>query len=91
MIAFKNETEATKCNNLTISLNAHTAKRVTTILRRRIEKKIEDMVGEDQFGFRKGKGPRDTIGLLRILSEWTSEMDEELCAASPTGRRLPTM
>jgi len=27
------------------------------------------MVGEDQFGFRKGKGLRDTIGLLRILSE----------------------
>ena len=69
MIAFKNEPEATKCNNLTISLNTHTAKTIAAILRRRIENQIGDMVGEDQFGFRKGKGPRDAIGLLRILSE----------------------
>jgi hypothetical protein len=69
MIAFKKESDATKCNNLTISLNAHTAKRVAAILRRRIEKKIEGILGEDQFGFRKGKGPRDAIGMLRIISE----------------------
>jgi len=40
MIAFKNEPEVTKCNNLIISLNAHTVKRVAAIIRRRIEKKI---------------------------------------------------
>jgi LPS O-antigen subunit length determinant protein (WzzB/FepE family) len=55
MIAFKKEPEATKYNNLTISLSAHTAKRVAAILRRRIEKKIEDILGKDQSGFRKGK------------------------------------
>jgi hypothetical protein len=38
MIAFKNEPEVTKCNNLSISLNAHTGKRVATILRRIVKK-----------------------------------------------------
>jgi hypothetical protein len=36
------------------------------VLRRRIEKKLEDVLGEDQFGFRKGKGTRDAIGMLTI-------------------------
>jgi len=38
------------------SLISHTTK----VLRRRTEKKTEDVVGEDQFGFRRGKGTRDT-------------------------------
>jgi len=70
MIAFKKKPQATKCNDhRTISLIAHTAKIVTKILRRRIEKKTEEVLGEDQFGFRRGKGTRDAIGMLRIISE----------------------
>jgi len=42
---------------------------VAKILRRRIEKKIEDVLGEDQFGFRRGKGTRDAIGMMRITVE----------------------
>jgi hypothetical protein len=42
---------------------------VAKILRRRIEKKIEDVLGEDQFGFRRGKETRDAIQMLRIISE----------------------
>jgi hypothetical protein len=41
--------------------------------------KIEDVLGEDQFGFRRGKGTRDAVGILRIISERTLEVDEELC------------
>ena len=41
--------------------------------------KIEDVLGEDQFGFRRGKGTRDAIGMTRIISEHTLEIDEELC------------
>jgi len=78
MIALK-KTQATKCSDHhTISLITHTAKIVAKILRRRIEKKTEDVLGEDQFGFRRGKGTRDAIGMLRI-SEQTLEIDEELC------------
>jgi hypothetical protein len=61
-----------------ISLIAHTAKIVAKILRRRIEKKIEDVLGEDQFGFRRGKGTRNAIGMLRIISDRTLEIDEKL-------------
>jgi hypothetical protein len=51
---------------------------VAKILRRRIKKKIEDVLGKDQFGFRRGKGTRGAIGMLRIISERTLEIDEEL-------------
>ena len=79
VIALKKKPQATKCSDhRTINLIAHTAKIVTKILRRRIEKKIEDVLGEDQFGFRRGKGTRDAIRMLRIISEQTLEIDEEL-------------
>ena len=80
MIALKKKkTKATKCSEYhTISLIAHTAKIIAKLLRRRIEKKIEDVLGEDQFGFRRGKGTRDAIGMMRIIAEQTLEIDEEL-------------
>jgi hypothetical protein len=60
MIALKNKPQATKCSDhCTISLIKHTAK----ILRIRIERKIEDVVG-DKFGFKRGKGIRDAVGML---------------------------
>ena len=60
-------------------LIAHTATIVAKILRRRIEKRIEDVLREDQFGFRRGKGTRGAIEMLRIISE---EIDEKLSVAS---------
>ena len=76
MIALKKKTKATKYSDYrTINLIAHAAK----ILRRRIEKKIEDVLGEYQFGFRRGKGITDAIGMIRIIAERTLEIDEELC------------
>jgi hypothetical protein len=69
-IALKKRPQATKCSDRRkISLIAHTAKMVTKILRRRIKKKTEDVLGEDQFGFRRGRGTRDAVGMLRIISE----------------------
>ena len=79
MIVLKKKPQATKCSNYcTISLTAHTAKIVARIFRRRIERKIEDVLGENQFGFRRGKGTRDAIGMMRIILERTLEIDEEL-------------
>jgi hypothetical protein len=34
---------------------------VASVIRRRPEKKIEDVLEEDQFGFREGKQTRDVI------------------------------
>jgi hypothetical protein len=56
-----------------------TAKIVGRILRRMIERKIEDIFVEDQFGFRNGKGTRDEIWMPSIISERTLDIDEELC------------
>jgi hypothetical protein len=80
MMALK-KLEATKCSShCTISLIIYTAKIVTRILRRRIEGKIENVLGEDQFGVRRGNGHKDAIGMQRIISEQTLQIDEELYA-----------
>jgi hypothetical protein len=52
---------------------------VANVIRRSSEKKIEDVLAEDQFGFRSGKGTRDAIGMLRIISERTLYIGEEIC------------
>jgi hypothetical protein len=81
MIALKKKPKATKCSDhRTISIIAHAAKIVARILRRELERKNEDALGEHQFGFRRGKGTRDAIGMLRIISEQTLVIDEESCA-----------
>jgi hypothetical protein len=70
MIVLKKKPKATKCSDhRTIGIIAHAAKLVARIHRRRIERKTEDALGEDQFGFRRGKGSRDAIVMLRIISE----------------------
>jgi hypothetical protein len=55
MIALKQKSVATNCrDHRIVSLNAHTAKILGTF-RGGIPRKIEDVLGEDQFRFRKGK------------------------------------
>jgi hypothetical protein len=54
MIALKKKPKATKCSDhYTIGFIAHTAKIEARMLRRRIERKIEDALGEHQFDFRR--------------------------------------
>jgi len=79
--------KATKCSNhRTTSLFTHTAELVRRILRRTPERKTEHVL-EDQFGFRRGKGARDTIGMLMIISERTLDC----VLASQTGKGSPTV
>ena len=53
-IALKNKPKAIKCSDhRTISLIAHTAKIVEKILRRRIERRMDDVLGEDLFTLHK--------------------------------------
>ena len=49
------------------------------ILSKRLERKIEEVIEEYQFGFRKGKGTSDAIGLMRIISERVLDVKEEMC------------
>ena len=39
------------------------------ILARRLERKAESYISESQFGFRKGVGTRDAIGVVRMMCE----------------------
>jgi hypothetical protein len=81
IIVSKKKPKATKySNHHTVSLTAHTARIGVRILTRRIERKTEDLLGEDQFGFRRGKETRGATGMLRIISGQTLDIDEELCA-----------
>jgi hypothetical protein len=69
MVAYKKKPRATKCSDhCTISPIAYTAKIVMKILRR-IERKIEEVHGEDQFGYRTGRGAGVVIWKLRIVAE----------------------
>jgi predicted transcriptional regulator len=51
---------------------------VVKILRIRIEKKIKDVLGENQFGFkcRRRKRTRDAIEVLKVISERTLNIDK---------------
>jgi hypothetical protein len=92
MTALKKKPKATKCSNhCTVSIIVHTAKIVVRILRRRMKRKIGDVLREDQFGFRRGKGTREATVMLRIISEQILDEKEELCACFIDGRRHLTV
>jgi hypothetical protein len=81
LIALRNKSQTTKCSDhRTIGLTADTANTLAKTLRSKIERKTEDVFG-DQFGFRRGKGTRDEIGMLTIILERMYEIYAELCVA----------
>ena len=43
---------------------------------------MEEELEEEQFGFRKGKGARDAIGLIRTIGERYIEKDKDVYAVS---------
>jgi hypothetical protein len=64
-----------------------TEKIVANILRKRIEKKTEHKLREDQFEFRREKGNSGAIGMLRKTLERIFDTDEDCVLVSCTGRR----
>ena len=59
---------AVKCSDFrTISLIPHASKIMLRILTQRINGKAESYLSASQFGFRKGVGKRDAIGIMRML------------------------
>uniref|UniRef100_A0A8D8YV05 Craniofacial development protein 2 n=1 Tax=Cacopsylla melanoneura TaxID=428564 RepID=A0A8D8YV05_9HEMI len=65
----------------TLSILSHTSKILTTIIKRRIEKKIDLQLEEDQFGFRNGKGTREAILSLRLLIDESLRINKPLFIA----------
>jgi hypothetical protein len=46
----------------------------------RTERKTDDVLDKDEFGFRRGKGMSNATEMLRITLKATVDTDEKLCA-----------
>jgi len=55
------------------------------------ERKTEEVLGENQSGFRMGNGVSDKIGMLRIMSERTLDIDDEWFACFIDWQRYLTL
>ena len=72
---------AKKCKEFrTISLISHTAKIILRIFNPHLRSKIEEKLEEEQFVFKKRKGTRDAIGLIRTIGERYLEKDKYVYA-----------
>src|SRR3989454_12593552 len=79
MIPLQKKQNAVECaDHRTISLISHASKIMLRILTNRIEAKAKDFIEKNQFGFRKGCGTRDAIGVLRMLCERSLEFGNEI-------------
>src|SRR5688572_7854829 len=69
---------AEECNDFrTVALISHASKVLLHLIKRRITPIVERQLGESQMGFRKGKGTRDAIFQLRMISERITQMNTE--------------
>src|SRR3989442_13533925 len=69
---------AQECGDFrTIALISHASKILLHLIKRRITPVIERQLGDSQMGFRKGKGTRDAIFQLRMISERITQMNRE--------------
>lgn len=50
------------------------------ILNRRLEQKVEDVLGENHYRFINGKGISYTTGFMRVISDRVLNVTEELCS-----------
>ena len=52
-----------------------------------MESKIEEVIEENLFGFWEGKGTRDAIGLMRIISERMLDIKGQMTKIKGVERR----
>ena len=70
MIPLQKKKGTRKCEeHRTISVIAHVAKILLRVIDRRLRRIMEEVVGEDQFGFRRGMGTRDAIAVVKTIGE----------------------
>ena len=79
MIPIPKKANAVDCADYrTISLISHASKIVLKILNNRIQSKADMMLSKTQFGFRKGCGTREAIGVMRAICERSLEHGNEV-------------
>ena len=70
---------ATDCEkHRTICIMSQVAKMVLKVIGQRLKAKVEEFVDEEQYGFRKGKGTREAIQVLRTIIERSIEKQKDL-------------
>jgi hypothetical protein len=70
MIPLSKKNNAVRCSDFrTMSLICHTSKIMLRVLTKRLDTKAKHLLGRNQFGFVKGYGTRDAIGIMRSLCE----------------------
>jgi hypothetical protein len=65
--ALKQKPRLPNAGTIIQSASSQIQQMLARIVRRRTERKVEDVLEEDQFGFRRGKGTRDATRMMRIL------------------------
>lgn len=73
---------ANKCSDFRlISLMSHALKIMLKVIHRRIYKKCEQNISDEQFGFRLGMGTREALFSLSVLLQkcWDQSQDVYLC------------
>src|SRR6476469_6368400 len=79
MIHLQKKMSAVECSDhRTIHLILHASKILLRILTNRIEAKAWDFIGQNQFGFRKGCGTRDAIGVMRMICKMSLEFGNNI-------------
>src|SRR3989441_12836992 len=79
MIPLTKKNNAVNCSDYrTISLICHASKIMLKVLTKRIEAKPKHLLGRNQFGFRKGCGTRDAVGVMRTLCKRSLEYGNEV-------------
>ena len=84
MIPLQKKMNAVECSDhRTISLISHASNILLKIPTNRIEAKARDFKGQIQFGFRKGCGTRDAIGVMRMICERSLEFGSNVYLEIP--------
>jgi Reverse transcriptase (RNA-dependent DNA polymerase) len=74
MIPIPKKANAVECSDYrTISLISHASKILLKIINNRIQSKADMVLSKTQFGFRKGCGTREAIGVMRVICERSLE------------------
>src|SRR6188508_3653606 len=83
MILIPKKAKAVDCADYrTISLISHASKILLKILTKRLDGKTEMLISKTLFGFRKGCGTREAIGVMRTLCEHSLEHDNDIFTCS---------
>ena len=81
VIPIQKKRNAINCeDHRTISLLTHASKILLRIITKRLQTKAETdkCLGEEQYGFRKGRGTRDAVAALRVIAERSIQHGQDI-------------